>query len=198
MTRQIVAASSVVSDFFLASSTSSLIMFLIKSSVCTEYLTFLVVVIHIGTITVSKYSNIPHDWGINLPLKSPLQPLELLKVVVSLQFFYAPLFSRNSIYFLVCFTPPSLPLDCLWTPRLRQTIFLQVFAVLPNRPVASLSLGAQYAMAQRSRRQIYETAFDSKVRWSFAQWYCRYLLVCFLCYNNTHNSDIYLCKVPYQ
>ncbi|XP_042229731.1 uncharacterized protein LOC121871460 isoform X2 [Homarus americanus] len=38
-----------------------------------------------------------------------------------------------------------------------------VFAVLPYRPVPSLSLGAQYAMAQRSRRQIYETAFDSKV-----------------------------------
>lgn len=48
---------------------------------------------------------------------------------------------------------------------IERKIFPQVFAVLPYRPVASLSLGAQYAsMAQRSRRQIYETAFDSKVR----------------------------------
>ncbi|XP_047489226.1 uncharacterized protein LOC125039402 isoform X1 [Penaeus chinensis] len=45
-----------------------------------------------------------------------------------------------------------------------------VFAVLPYRPVASLSLGAQYAsMAQRSRRQIYETAFDSKPSLCFRQ-----------------------------
>nr|XP_045592827.1 uncharacterized protein LOC123754447 [Procambarus clarkii] len=44
-----------------------------------------------------------------------------------------------------------------------------VFAVLPYRPVPSLSLGAQYAMAQRSRRQIYETAFDSKPSPCFRQ-----------------------------
>lgn len=44
-----------------------------------------------------------------------------------------------------------------------------VFAVLPYRPVPSLSLGAQYAMAQRSRRQIYETAFDSKPSSCFRQ-----------------------------
>ncbi|XP_064085813.1 uncharacterized protein LOC135200965 isoform X1 [Macrobrachium nipponense] len=44
-----------------------------------------------------------------------------------------------------------------------------VFAVLPYRPIPILSLGAQYAMAQRSRRQIYETAFDSKPSLCFRQ-----------------------------
>ncbi|XP_063875433.1 uncharacterized protein LOC135108404 isoform X2 [Scylla paramamosain] len=48
------------------------------------------------------------------------------------------------------------------TTQILQPIPSLVFTVLINRPVCRLSARAQHAMAQRNRRQIYETAFDSK------------------------------------
>ncbi|XP_050733568.1 uncharacterized protein LOC127007073 isoform X2 [Eriocheir sinensis] len=49
------------------------------------------------------------------------------------------------------------------TAQTLKSITSLVYTALPNRPVCRLSARAQHAMAQRNRRQIYETAFDSKV-----------------------------------